>query len=230
MLRQKVQAILKAKNVTMEKNTVSRTWIQNFRKKHAAEMKTAQGSGLDPKQAQAFNYETVHRHFKLLNKVLKDKDIPWENVYNMDEKGIQLGGGQKNTQERYFFSREDKMMYRQKSDSLELVTVIDCVCADSTAEIPPCFVFKGVGKFPEWMEVNDDILYVSHLFDMLLLIKNSKASQLLITAGQMMSVDSNGLDNASYLTRKSEIQLKNQFSFSSTDMGLTLAKIGLTMH
>ncbi|KIK54418.1 hypothetical protein GYMLUDRAFT_177267 [Collybiopsis luxurians FD-317 M1] len=50
------------------------------------------------------------------------------------------------------------MMYCQKSDSLELVTVIDCVCADGTAEIPPCFIFKGVGKFPEWMEVNDDIL------------------------------------------------------------------------
>ncbi|KIK56056.1 hypothetical protein GYMLUDRAFT_1016537 [Collybiopsis luxurians FD-317 M1] len=38
------------------------------------------------------------------------------------------------------------MMYCQKSDSLELVTVIDCVCMDGTAEIPPCFVFKGVGS------------------------------------------------------------------------------------
>ncbi|KIK60369.1 hypothetical protein GYMLUDRAFT_167982 [Collybiopsis luxurians FD-317 M1] len=50
------------------------------------------------------------------------------------------------------------MMYCQKSDNLELVTIIDCVCADGTADIPACFIFKGAGKFPEWMEVDDDIL------------------------------------------------------------------------
>ncbi|KAJ4466957.1 hypothetical protein C8R41DRAFT_724388, partial [Lentinula lateritia] len=106
----------------------------------------------------AFNYTTVHHHFKLLSNYLKDNDIPWENVYNMDEKGVQLGGGRKNSQIRYFFSRDDRMMYRGKSDDLQLVTILDCVCADGTVDIKPGFVFSGVGKFGEWFEVHDDIV------------------------------------------------------------------------
>ncbi|KAJ3879597.1 hypothetical protein F5051DRAFT_309340, partial [Lentinula edodes] len=106
----------------------------------------------------AFNYTTVHHHFNLLSNYLKDNDIPWENVYNMDEKGVQLGGGRKNSQIRYFFSRDDRMMYRGKSDDLQLVTILDCVCADGTADIKPGFVFSGVGKFGEWFEVHDDIV------------------------------------------------------------------------
>ncbi|EDR03047.1 uncharacterized protein LACBIDRAFT_307607 [Laccaria bicolor S238N-H82] len=49
--------------------------------------------GLDPKRAQAFNYTALNDHFVKLEKVIKDNDIPWENIYNMDKKGIQLGGG-----------------------------------------------------------------------------------------------------------------------------------------
>ncbi|KAE9391677.1 hypothetical protein BT96DRAFT_736586, partial [Gymnopus androsaceus JB14] len=97
-------------------------------------------------------------HFELLSSILKADGIPWENVYNMDEKGVQLGGGRHNSQEKYFYSREDKMMYKQKGDSLELVTVIDCVCADGTAPIKLAFVFAGATKFDDWFEVDDDIL------------------------------------------------------------------------
>ncbi|KAJ3832008.1 hypothetical protein F5878DRAFT_518068, partial [Lentinula raphanica] len=106
----------------------------------------------------AFNYSTVNRYFKILKDLIQDNDIPWSNIYNMDEKGIQLGGGQKNSQTKYFFSRKDKSMYRTHSDNLELVTIIDSVCADGTADIYPAFVFAGATKFNEWMDVNDRIL------------------------------------------------------------------------
>ncbi|KAF9078005.1 hypothetical protein BDP27DRAFT_1143387, partial [Rhodocollybia butyracea] len=106
----------------------------------------------------AFNFTTVNHHFKLLSELLKEKDIPWENVHNMDEKGIQVGGGQKGSQEKYFFSRTDRMLYRQRGEDLQLVTIIDCVCADGTAEIKPAFVFAGATKHAEWMEVDDEIL------------------------------------------------------------------------
>ncbi|KAE9386202.1 hypothetical protein BT96DRAFT_743431, partial [Gymnopus androsaceus JB14] len=97
-------------------------------------------------------------HFQLLSNLLKEHGIPWENVYNMDEKGVQMGGGRKNSQEKFFFSREDRMMYRQKGDSLELITIIDCVCADGTAPIKPGFVFAGATKFEEWFEVDNEIM------------------------------------------------------------------------
>lgn len=157
-IRPKVKAILKEKGRSINENMVSGSWIRRFLKEFPDALKTSRGSGLDPKRAKAFNYPSVHAYFNTLKDFLKENNIPWENVYNMDEKGVQLGGGRKNSQTRYFFSKLDAMMYRQKSDSLQLVTVVDCVCADGTAEIPPCFVFPGQGRFDEWSQVNDDIL------------------------------------------------------------------------
>ncbi|KAF9067510.1 hypothetical protein BDP27DRAFT_1167005, partial [Rhodocollybia butyracea] len=93
----------------------------------------------------AFNYPTIHAYFQMLKDFLEENDIPWENLYNVDEKGVQLGRGHKNSQIRYFFVKFDAMMYQtiifEKSN--KLVTIVDCVCADGTAEIPPCFVFPG---------------------------------------------------------------------------------------
>ncbi|KAJ3817392.1 hypothetical protein F5880DRAFT_1448725, partial [Lentinula raphanica] len=60
--------------------------------------------------AQAFNSHTVNAYFEKLGEVLKERDIPWEHIYNMDEKGVQMGGGRKNSQRKYFFSRQDKKM------------------------------------------------------------------------------------------------------------------------
>jgi hypothetical protein len=51
-----------------------------------------------------FNYTVVKEHFERLDAVFKEHGIPWENVYNMDEKGIQLGGGRKSNGQNFFFS------------------------------------------------------------------------------------------------------------------------------
>lgn len=117
-LRPKIHTILKAKGMAVTDKTVSRTWIRNFLNEYKETIKLARTHGLDTKRAQAFNFTTVHHHFQLLSNLLKEHEIPWENVYNMDEKGVQLGGGRKNSQEKFFFNREDKMMYKQKGDSL----------------------------------------------------------------------------------------------------------------
>lgn len=132
--------------------------MSDFLDQHKDELKTSQGSGLDPKQAQAFNYTTVNKYFEMLNKVITENDIPWEHVYNMDEKGVQMGGGCRNLQCKYFFSREDTKMYWQHSDNLQLVTIIDCVCVDGTAPIRPAIVFPGTKMYEEWAMVDEDIL------------------------------------------------------------------------
>jgi hypothetical protein len=75
---------------------------------------------------------------------MKKKNILWRNIYNTDEKWIQMGDGRKETCTRYFFARDDKMKYKLQSDELQLVTIIDIICADCTANIGPCFVFPGV--------------------------------------------------------------------------------------
>ncbi|KAI6143055.1 hypothetical protein BKA82DRAFT_150554 [Pisolithus tinctorius] len=46
-------------------------------------------AGLDPQLGQSFNWTVVDNHFKFLQQVIKEKEIPWENIYNMDEKECQ---------------------------------------------------------------------------------------------------------------------------------------------
>jgi len=133
----------------------ARGWIWRFLKRHP-DLKLKRASGLDPKRAQAFNYTAVNDHFEKLEKVIKDNDIPWENIYNMDEKGIQLGGGRKGDGQKYFFSREERGCYTIRSANLELVTVIESCCADGTA-FKPGFVFSGQSVDAENIEVDDDI-------------------------------------------------------------------------
>ncbi|KAJ4466261.1 DDE superfamily endonuclease-domain-containing protein [Lentinula aciculospora] len=127
------------KRMEVAEESVSNTWIGKFLKKHRDLIKSACRSGLDPKRAQAFNFTTVHGYFEELDKVLKKEGVPWELVYNVDEKG-------------------DQKMYRVHSDKLELVTIVDCVCADGTAPIKPCFVFPGKKMCNEWAAVDEEIL------------------------------------------------------------------------
>ncbi|KAG5716509.1 hypothetical protein E4T56_gene16174 [Termitomyces sp. T112] len=92
---------------------------------------------------------------------MKENGMPWENVYNMDEKGIQMGGSQKGKAEKFIFDIMDKSQYCLKSDDLQLVTVIEVVCADGTHTIKPCFVFPGSSVFEEWHCIPDVLIATS---------------------------------------------------------------------
>jgi hypothetical protein len=46
----------------------------------------------------------------------------------MDEKGIQMGGGRKKTNKKYYFLKDQKQRYRIiNSDNLELLTILECI-------------------------------------------------------------------------------------------------------
>ncbi|KIJ47650.1 hypothetical protein M422DRAFT_136350, partial [Sphaerobolus stellatus SS14] len=129
---------IKQKVYDMTGKVPSDKWLKKF----LNEFPTIRGfkaKGLDPKRAAAFNTESVHDFFDKLEAVIKAHQIPCTNIYNMDEKGIQLGGGRKNSSTLYFFDREDKSRYILKSDSLVMVTVIEAACADGTM-VPPGFI------------------------------------------------------------------------------------------
>ncbi|KAJ7069183.1 hypothetical protein C8F01DRAFT_936585, partial [Mycena amicta] len=106
----------------------------------------------------AFNRPTVKHYFELVEGVLcnNGKRIPPQNVYNFDEIGIQIGGGRKNTNEKFFFAAGDKSKYRTKSDNLELVSILESVRADGQSPIPPCFCFSGVLQHDEWYADHPD--------------------------------------------------------------------------
>ncbi|KJA15782.1 hypothetical protein HYPSUDRAFT_71833 [Hypholoma sublateritium FD-334 SS-4] len=139
--------------------TPSHTWTRSFLSRWPC-ITLGKPSGLDPKRAIAFNRPVVHHHFELFNGIIKKYGIPYENIYNMDEKGCQRGGGRKSSSRKYFVPRIRRPKYRARSANLELVTIIECVCADGTALLPG-FVFSGTQFLPEWFQDVDDDICIS---------------------------------------------------------------------
>lgn len=126
----------------------SKKWVRGYRERHP-ELVTGRSAPLDPKRAKAFNPTTVMKHFTLLKQFMEQTNILWSDCWNMDEKGIQIGGGRKNNGRKYFFSKASRSRYRLKDENLELVTVIECVSA--TGEyLPPGFIFAGKKHCPDW--------------------------------------------------------------------------------
>ena len=80
--------------------------------------------------------------------------IPPEHIWNMDEKGIQLGGGHKNSGKKFLYFQKSKECYQISSDNLELVTVLKCISA-AGGEIPPFFVLTD-GPVPDLRSQDDN--------------------------------------------------------------------------
>lgn len=147
----------KAKDICGKKPSIN--WTPLFLSRHP-EIKLGKPSGLDPKRAQAFNHTVVINYFKLLKKVIEDNGIPWENIYNMDGKGCQRGGGRKDCTRKFFILRVRRPHYKVWSGNLELVTIIECVSADGVP-LAPGFVFQGKNNMcPEWFDGPDEVWYV----------------------------------------------------------------------
>ena len=126
---------------TGKRHLPARNWVYSFLARNP-QLDLKRPTGLDPKRAQCFNHSIVERHFQLLGNFLKQHEIAWENVYNMDEKGIQLGGGRKLDNTKYLYSRDQRNRVKLQSADLELVTTIECVGADGSI-LKPGFVFCG---------------------------------------------------------------------------------------
>jgi Tc5 transposase DNA-binding domain len=124
------------------------TWLEKFLNRHP-EITASKPVKLDPKRAKNFNEATVNRYFDQLKDLHASipGGIPPEHIWNMDEKGIQMGGGRKNSGKKYYFSKTQKTKHKLKSDNLELVTVLECVSA-AGGVVPPSFCLKN-GKIPE---------------------------------------------------------------------------------
>jgi hypothetical protein len=72
----------------------------------------------------------------------------------MDEKGIQMGGGQGKRRKKYYYFMHQKNRHRIMSNNLELVTVLECVSAAGSI-VPPSFCLQN-GTKPDLHHLNDD--------------------------------------------------------------------------
>ena len=76
-------------------------------------------------------------------------NIPPENIYNEDEKGVQLGSGRKGIATQYIFAKGAKDKYALRSDSLINITVLEAICANGT-KVPPCVVMPNGAEPQHW--------------------------------------------------------------------------------
>ncbi|KAJ7784964.1 hypothetical protein DFH07DRAFT_726515 [Mycena maculata] len=130
-------------------------WAKRFKERHP-DLKVKWTSSLEECRAKALNRPTVHDYFILLADTIECYDIKPKNIYNMDEKvvsldghlsgtnplwpkGIQLGIGDKI---KLLIDRDQKVAHKIESANRDLVTIIECICADGTA-LHPSVVFQG---------------------------------------------------------------------------------------
>jgi hypothetical protein len=97
-------------------------------------------TGLEKARANALNEFAVNEFFDMLADVMKEFNILPQNIYNMDEKGIQLGIGARITA---MIDHDQQIAYSIEDGNRELVTVIETICADGSI-LHPSVIFQGM--------------------------------------------------------------------------------------
>ena len=124
---------------------IGECWPKRFLARHP-ELKLKMTTSLEKCRAKALNQTAVEGFYDILEGVVKEFDIKPENMWNMDEKGVQLGIGAKVAA---IIDRDQAAVYSVEDGNRELVTVIEAVCANGTALIPSV-IFQGARRNLEW--------------------------------------------------------------------------------
>src|SRR6266704_6813228 len=148
-------ADLCAKAAAISGKKVGNKWKLNF-EKHHPQLHTTKPVRLDPKHAKNFNQAVIDDYFDQLEELHSryPGGIPPEHIWNMDEKGIQMGGGRKGDSKKYYYLKSQKQKYCIKSDNLELVTILECISAAGDV-VPPSFCLQ-TGATPDLRNLGDN--------------------------------------------------------------------------
>lgn len=82
---------------------VGPSWNKRFMKHHP-DLLAVKGAQLDPKHAKNFHETVINHYFDMLEALHAHFPdcILAKHIWNMDKKGLQLGGGQKNLDKKFF--------------------------------------------------------------------------------------------------------------------------------
>jgi hypothetical protein len=126
-------------------HTVGELWVKHFKACHP-ELKVKWSSTLEKCWAASLNPTLMNEYYDLLEDTIKSYDIPPENIYNMDEKGIQLGIGQK---VKAFVDWDQKDVYSVEDGNRDLITMIEAISADGWS-MHPSAIYQGLHQNLEW--------------------------------------------------------------------------------
>jgi 3-methyladenine DNA glycosylase AlkC len=125
---------------------IGESWVKKFRTRCEGELKSSWTTGQEKCRAGALNEAVVTDFYNKYEEVKTQFNIKTENEWNMDEKGVQLGIGQR---VRVLVDRGQKDVQMVEDGNRELVTIIECVSAAGVA-MPPSVVFQGKRRDLEW--------------------------------------------------------------------------------
>ena len=139
---------------------VGESWPKQFHKHHP-KLKMKKTIGLGKACAKALNQFAVDEFFDMLTDVIKEFHILPGNIYNMDEKGIQLGIGVRISA---MIDHDQQTVYSIEDGNRELVMVIETICTDGSV-LHASVIFQGQQQNAEWGQNNPcNARFVSFIF------------------------------------------------------------------
>lgn len=125
--------------------SIGESWPKRFLARHP-DLKVKATTSLEKCRAKALNKTAVDGFYDILEQVVQEYQIKPENIWNMDEKGVQLGIGAKVAA---IVDRDQATVYSVEDGNRELVTIIEAVSANGTV-LFPSVIFQGARRNPEW--------------------------------------------------------------------------------
>jgi Tc5 transposase DNA-binding domain/helix-turn-helix, Psq domain len=141
---------IRAKAMALAGRDLGKNWLHRFKHRHP-EMKSVWSTTIDAARAKQVNMAVVQDFYDLLLGELVEGNIPPQNIFNMDEKGIVCG---QHERVKVWVDRTQTNTVLIGEKERDLTTVIECVSADG-GSISPMIIFKGVRQSKEWC-VEDD--------------------------------------------------------------------------
>jgi hypothetical protein len=120
-------------------------WLRLFRTRHP-EIKFSWTTSLETCCAVSLNRTQVAQFFGVLTEVFVRVNITADRIYNVDEKGIQLGVGGRSG---VLVGTSQKTTYQIENGDREMVTCMECVCANGDS-VPPMLIYKAALRDLEW--------------------------------------------------------------------------------
>ena len=121
----------------------SQKWVQGFYKRHP-EVTARKVKPIDWTRHEHTIYNKTVDWFALIEKVIRD--VRPENLYNMDETGVQLGVPHAI---KVLLDSKDRKKVRGVGLNRDLVTAIECISADGRS-LPPLIIWPAASHRSNW--------------------------------------------------------------------------------
>jgi hypothetical protein len=119
---------------------VGEHWYRLFLSWNKVDLRGCWALGLKAPCAQCLSHVVEEQFFNLLKTVLQEYNIEPKNMWNMDEKDIIMGQGQK---VHILVDRNQTSVNVIEDGNRKMVTFFECICANGNT-MRPTAIFKGV--------------------------------------------------------------------------------------